>query len=76
MTSVNAMSATPALPLIPLPEAKAGDLARLVEGLDAPALWWLSGYAAGLASQPVARAVSAALAYRRRWPRNPPRRCV
>ncbi len=62
MNPVNAMSATPALPLIPLPEAKAGDLARLVEGLDAPALWWLSGYAAGLASQPVARAVSAALA--------------
>jgi sulfite reductase (NADPH) flavoprotein alpha-component len=27
-------------------------LARLVEGLDAPALWWLSGYAAGLAQQP------------------------
>ena len=56
------MSATQALPLIPLPEAKAGDLARLVEGLDPSALWWLSGYAAGLASQPVARAVSAALA--------------
>lgn len=58
------MSANAALPLIPLPEAKAGELARLVEGLDAASLWWLSGYAAGLASQPtgVARAVSAALA--------------
>jgi sulfite reductase (NADPH) flavoprotein alpha-component len=59
------MSANPALPLIPLPEAKAGELARLVDGLDSSSLWWLSGYAAGLASQPgngVARAVSAALA--------------
>ena len=33
-------------------------LARLVEGLDAPALWWLSGYAAGLAQQPAAPALS------------------
>jgi sulfite reductase (NADPH) flavoprotein alpha-component len=58
------MSATPALPLIPLPEAKAAELSRLVEGLDNAALWWLSGYTAGLASHPqgVARAVSAALA--------------
>lgn len=58
------MSATPALPLIPLPEAKSAELARLVEGLDPAALWWLSGYAAGLASQTttVARAVSGALA--------------
>lgn len=58
------MSANPALPLTPLPEAKASDLARLVDGLDNASLWWLSGYAAGLASQPtsVARAVSAALA--------------
>lgn len=58
------MSANPALPLIPLPEAKSGELARLVEGLDSASLWWLSGYAAGLATQTngVARAVSAALA--------------
>ncbi len=58
------MSANPALPLIPLPDAKAGDLARLVDGLDSASLWWLSGYAAGLASQhtTVARAVSTALA--------------
>ncbi|GMV31885.1 MAG: putative sulfite reductase [Rhodanobacteraceae bacterium] len=57
------MSATPALPLIPLPEAKSAELARLVDGLDPTALWWLSGYAAGLASQTttVARAVSGAL---------------
>ena len=33
-------------------------LARLVEGLDAPALWWLSGYAAGLAQHPSAPALS------------------
>lgn len=69
------MSATPALPLIPLPESKAGELSRLVEGLDPSALWWLSGYAAGLASQPsgVARAVSAALA---KEPVNLPRLSV
>lgn len=69
------MSANPALPLIPLPEAKSGELARLVEGLDASSLWWLSGYAAGLATQTtgVARAVSAALA---REPVNAPRLSV
>jgi sulfite reductase (NADPH) flavoprotein alpha-component len=69
------MSATPALPLIPLPDAKAGDLARLVEGLDSASLWWLSGYAAGLAHQntTVARAVSGALA---KEPANVPRLSV
>lgn len=69
------MSANPALPLTPLPEAKASDLARLVDGLDNASLWWLSGYAAGLASQPtgVARAVSAALA---KEPANAPRLSV
>lgn len=58
------MSANAALPLIPLPEEKAAQLARVVDGLDTAALWWLSGYAAGLASQPAAlpRAVGAALA--------------
>ncbi|UXI67854.1 assimilatory sulfite reductase (NADPH) flavoprotein subunit [Tahibacter amnicola] len=58
------MSSNAALPLIPLPEAKAGELLRLVDGLDSSALWWLSGYAAGLASQPASlpRAVNAALA--------------
>jgi sulfite reductase (NADPH) flavoprotein alpha-component len=44
------------------PAALSGDkpalLARLVEGLDAPALWWLSGYAAGLAQQPAGPALS------------------
>jgi sulfite reductase (NADPH) flavoprotein alpha-component len=39
--------------LIPLPEEKAGLLFRLVEGLDNSALHWLSGYAAGLAAQPL-----------------------
>ena len=38
------------------PSPLAGDqpalLARLVEGLEAPALWWLSGYLAALAQQP------------------------
>ena len=69
------MSATPALPLIPLPEAKSGELARLVEGLDSASLWWLSGYAAGLASQTttVARAVTGALA---KEPANAPRLSV
>ena len=33
-------------------------LARLVEGLDAAALWWLSGYAAGLAQQPTSPMLS------------------
>ncbi len=33
----------------PLAEERRALLARLVDGLDAPALWWLSGYTAGLA---------------------------
>ena len=33
----------------PLAEERRVLLARLVEGLDAPTLWWLSGYTAGLA---------------------------
>lgn len=33
----------------PLPEDRRVLLARLVEGLDGPSLWWLSGYTAGLA---------------------------
>lgn len=37
--------------LSPLPEDKQQLAARLVEGLDAPALHWLSGYLAGVASQ-------------------------
>lgn len=33
----------------PLVEERRALLSRVVEGLDAPSLWWLSGYAAGLA---------------------------
>jgi len=42
-------AASPALPPSPLNEDRKVLLARLVEGLDAPSLWWLSGYTAGLA---------------------------
>jgi sulfite reductase (NADPH) flavoprotein alpha-component len=37
--------------LSPLPEDKQPLVGRLVDGLDAPALQWLSGYIAGIASQ-------------------------
>jgi sulfite reductase (NADPH) flavoprotein alpha-component len=49
------------LPFLPLPEDKADLLARLLEGLEASALHWLSGYTAGLAAQSVVppRAVAA-----------------
>ncbi len=36
---------------VPLPEEKAALLTRLVDGLEAAALHWLSGYAAGLAAR-------------------------
>ena len=42
-------AATPVLAPSPLPEERKALLARVVEGLDGPSLWWLSGYAAGLA---------------------------
>ncbi len=42
-------AAPPALAPSPLPEERKALLARVVEGLDTPSLWWLSGYAAGLA---------------------------
>ncbi|WP_028917897.1 assimilatory sulfite reductase (NADPH) flavoprotein subunit [Pseudoxanthomonas sp. J35] len=42
-------AASPALPPSPLNEDRKVLLARLVDGLDAPSLWWLSGYTAGLA---------------------------
>ncbi|HEV2606860.1 MAG TPA: assimilatory sulfite reductase (NADPH) flavoprotein subunit [Xanthomonadaceae bacterium] len=45
------MTALPALSSIPLSEERGVLLARLTEGLDAAALHWLSGYAAGLATQ-------------------------
>ena len=44
------MTAAPtALPPSPLDEARKVLLGRLVDGLDGPSLWWLSGYTAGLA---------------------------
>jgi sulfite reductase (NADPH) flavoprotein alpha-component len=44
------MTAAPtALPPSPLNEDRKVLLSRLVDGLDGPALWWLSGYTAGLA---------------------------
>lgn len=42
-------SAQPAPAPSPLPDERKALLARVVDGLDAPSLWWLSGYAAGLA---------------------------
>jgi len=42
-------AASPVLPASPLPEERRALLLRVVEGLDAASLWWLSGYAAGLA---------------------------
>ena len=38
-----------AVPPSPLPEDRRVLLARLVEGLDGNSLWWLSGFAAGMA---------------------------
>ena len=38
---------------MPLSEDKGLLLARLVDGLDSQALWWLSGYSAGLAATPI-----------------------
>src|SRR5690349_16345191 len=48
---MDAVSAVPPLPIVPLPEEKSAEALRLLEGLDAAALWWLSGYAAALARQ-------------------------
>ncbi|XUP37845.1 assimilatory sulfite reductase (NADPH) flavoprotein subunit (plasmid) [Xanthomonas axonopodis pv. vasculorum] len=42
-------AASSALPPSPLPDERKALLDRLVDGLDTAALWWLSGYAAGLA---------------------------
>lgn len=50
----------PALPL-PLDTERRALLHRLTEGTDAPTLWWLSGYLAGLAG-PQARYADTALA--------------
>lgn len=45
-------TATAANAPLPLPPERAALLAQLVDGLDSAALHWLSGYAAGLATQP------------------------
>ncbi|HET6912485.1 MAG TPA: assimilatory sulfite reductase (NADPH) flavoprotein subunit [Rhodanobacteraceae bacterium] len=53
------MSVASALRRAPLPEDKARLLSNLTDDLDAAGLWWLSGYAAGLAqhhSVPIAPA--------------------
>ncbi|WP_115049769.1 assimilatory sulfite reductase (NADPH) flavoprotein subunit [Xanthomonas arboricola] len=42
-------AASSALPPSPLPDERKALLDRLVDGLDAASLWWLSGYTAGLA---------------------------
>ncbi|HRO26359.1 MAG TPA: assimilatory sulfite reductase (NADPH) flavoprotein subunit [Luteimonas sp.] len=44
------MSAPAALPALPFPQDTADALVRLTQGLDPAGLWWLSGYAAGLAA--------------------------
>lgn len=43
------MTAAAIVPPSPLPEDRKVLLSRLVEGLDGNSLWWLSGFAAGLA---------------------------
>ncbi|MDH7454085.1 assimilatory sulfite reductase (NADPH) flavoprotein subunit [Luteimonas composti] len=45
------MSAPAALPALPFPQETADALFRLTQGLEPAGLWWLSGYAAGLASR-------------------------
>ena len=49
----SAMSATATLPRLPLPKDRLQHLERLTQDLDAASLWWLSGYAAGLAGKAV-----------------------
>lgn len=52
--------AAPALLASPLPADRLDSLARLTDGLDNNSLWWLSGYAAGLARSGAALAPTAA----------------
>ncbi|PPV05531.1 NADPH-sulfite reductase flavoprotein subunit [Xanthomonas bromi] len=51
-------SASSALPPSPLPDECKALLERLVGGLDAASLWWLSGYTAGLAQGHPPRALA------------------
>ena len=63
---------SPALAKLPLPEPRLPLLAQLTEGLEPAGLWWLSGYAAGLAQaqqaaappRPLGLAPAAAPAFR------------
>ncbi|ALN56593.1 sulfite reductase [NADPH] flavoprotein, alpha-component [Lysobacter enzymogenes] len=52
--------AAPPLLAAPLPADRLDSLARLTDGLDRDSLWWLSGYAAGLARSGLAVATAAA----------------
>ncbi|WP_415916345.1 assimilatory sulfite reductase (NADPH) flavoprotein subunit [Xanthomonas arboricola] len=51
-------AASSALPPSPLPDERKALLERLVDGLDAASLWWLSGYTAGLAQGQPPRALA------------------
>jgi len=53
------MSAPAALPALPFSQDTADALFRLTRGLEPAGLWWLSGYAAGLASGAAAAPASA-----------------
>jgi len=54
------VSVVSSLQVMPLPEDKSAEALRLFDGLDAGALWWLSGYAAALARNAPAQARAAA----------------
>src|SRR5690606_26236362 len=58
------MSAPAALPALPFPQETADALVRLTQGLEPAGRWWLSGYAAGLASRAGASAPPATAAAR------------
>ncbi|MGH8086524.1 MAG: assimilatory sulfite reductase (NADPH) flavoprotein subunit [Lysobacter sp.] len=60
--SANAVAAVPSTPPTPLSRDQADLLHRLTERLDGAGLWWLSGYAAGLARGQVAPAATPAAA--------------
>ncbi|MCW5581011.1 MAG: assimilatory sulfite reductase (NADPH) flavoprotein subunit [Luteimonas sp.] len=58
------MSPPVAQPTLPFPADTADALARLTQGLDSAGLWWLSGYAAGLACRGAPAPPAAAIATR------------
>lgn len=53
-----------ALPALPIPEHAVDALARLTGELDTAGLWWLSGYAAGLAARSAPQQPASAVAPR------------